>query len=173
MARRVDKGDCAAILLDAVGADALRDAALFARHHVDSDNPVQQRRLAVVDVAQERDDWGTRLQQRRVFFLVLKLGQNLVLQLDMATEIDFHREFHGKEFRHFRIELRVDVQGRARSKRKQFGQNAAGGHADGFGEGPHRARQLDDDVAFPRRGRVCSRAVNPPQGASRSLGFFL
>ena len=56
VARRIDEGDLAAVLFDLIGADVLGDAAAFAAGHVDADDPIQQRRLAVVDVTQERND---------------------------------------------------------------------------------------------------------------------
>ena len=53
---RVDEGDLAAVFFDLVGANVLGDAAALAAGHVDADDLVQQRGLAVVDVAQEGDD---------------------------------------------------------------------------------------------------------------------
>ena len=78
-------------LLDAVGADVLRDAALFVRRHVDADDPVQQRRLAVVDVAEERDDRRPRLQLRRVVLLLRATGCTCCSRSDGAVEVDLTR----------------------------------------------------------------------------------
>ncbi len=61
VAGRVDEGDGAAVGLDLVGADVLGDAAAFGLDDVRLANPVQERRLAVVDVAQDRDHRGPRL----------------------------------------------------------------------------------------------------------------
>ena len=61
---RVDEGDHAAVLLDPVSPDVLRDSALLARDDVDSDDPVQQRGLAVVDVSEEGDDRRAGFEQR-------------------------------------------------------------------------------------------------------------
>ena len=66
VARRVDEGDRPAVPLDAIGADVLGDAPFFVRGHVDAEDPVQQRRLAVVHVAEERDDRRARLELGRV-----------------------------------------------------------------------------------------------------------
>ena len=41
VARRIDEGDRPAVLLDAVRADVLSDAALFVRGHVDADDSIQ------------------------------------------------------------------------------------------------------------------------------------
>ena len=41
VARRIDEGHGPAVLLDAIGADVLGNAALFVRGHVDADDPIQ------------------------------------------------------------------------------------------------------------------------------------
>src|SRR5205807_747126 len=51
VAWRVEEGDDAARRLDVVCADVLRDAAGFTRGHLGAANVVEERRLAVVDVA--------------------------------------------------------------------------------------------------------------------------
>ncbi len=56
---RIDERDLAAVLLDRVGADALRDAAGFAAGDVRLADLVEQRRLAVVDVPEHGDDRRT------------------------------------------------------------------------------------------------------------------
>src|SRR6185436_18958332 len=56
VARRVEEGDRAAVVADLVGADVLRDAAGLALDDVRLADGVEQRRLAVVDVAHDRDD---------------------------------------------------------------------------------------------------------------------
>ena len=63
MARRIDKGDLLAVgERHAVGADMLRDAAGLAAGDVGLAQRVEQRGLAVVDMAHDRDDRGARLQ---------------------------------------------------------------------------------------------------------------
>ena len=59
MARRVEEGDRLAAHGDGVGADVLGDAARLARRDVGAADLVEQRRLAVVDVAHDRDDGRT------------------------------------------------------------------------------------------------------------------
>ena len=58
VARGVDEGDEAAVLDGLVGTDVLRDAAGLAGDHVGVADLVEQLRLAVVDVAHDRDDRG-------------------------------------------------------------------------------------------------------------------
>ena len=61
MARRVEEGDLAlARQFDVVRADVLRNAARFASDHVRLADVVEERRLAVVDVAHDRHDGRTR-----------------------------------------------------------------------------------------------------------------
>ena len=64
VARRVDEGDLlAAFQGDAVGADMLGDAARLAGRDIGFAQRVEQRGLAVVDMAHDRDDRGARLQR--------------------------------------------------------------------------------------------------------------
>src|SRR6185437_12620405 len=61
VAWRVEEGDLlAAFQRHLVGADMLRDAARFARHHVGLAQRIEQRGLAVVDMAHDGDDRRTR-----------------------------------------------------------------------------------------------------------------
>ena len=60
VARRVEERDAALRRLDVVGADVLRDAAGFARGDLRTADVVEQRRLAVIDVAHDRDDGRAR-----------------------------------------------------------------------------------------------------------------
>ena len=55
MAGRVDEYDLAAVLLDVISADVLRNAAGFAVGDVRGADGIQQRRLAVIDVAHDGD----------------------------------------------------------------------------------------------------------------------
>ena len=56
VARGVEEGDRPAVVVDLVGADVLGDAAGLALGDLGLAHGVQQRRLAVVDVAHDRDD---------------------------------------------------------------------------------------------------------------------
>ena len=60
MARRVEERDHALGRFDVVGADVLRDAARFPRGHLGAADVIEQRSLAVVDVAHDGDHGRTR-----------------------------------------------------------------------------------------------------------------
>ena len=55
VAGRIDEDDLAAVLLHVIGADVLRDAAGFLAGHVGYADGVEQRGLAVIDVAHDGD----------------------------------------------------------------------------------------------------------------------
>ncbi len=70
VARRVEEGDRLAVgQRHMVGADVLRDAAGFAGHHIGPPDIVEQGRLAVIDVAHDRDHGGARDEIFRSVFL--------------------------------------------------------------------------------------------------------
>ena len=71
VAGRVDERDRVAVPLDPVGADVLGDPAGLARDDVRRADPVEQQRLAVVDVAHDRDDRRAGRGLDRVELLVL------------------------------------------------------------------------------------------------------
>ena len=86
VARRVEERDPPAVVVDLVGADVLRDAAGLGLDDRALADRVEQRRLAVVDVAHDRDD---RRPGRQIVGVVLvDLGLELllvgVLDLDLA-----------------------------------------------------------------------------------------
>ena len=56
---RIDEYDLAAILLDMVRADMLRDAAGFAVGNARQTNGIEQRCLSVIDMAHDGDDGRT------------------------------------------------------------------------------------------------------------------
>ena len=65
VAGRVDEGDLLAVVLDLIGADVLGDAAGLAGDDVGLADGVEQRGLAVVDVAHDGDDRRARHADRR------------------------------------------------------------------------------------------------------------
>ena len=73
---RVEEGDPAAVVVDLVGADVLRDPAGLGLDDGGLADRVEQRRLAVVDVAHDRDD---RRARREVLLGVLERLGLLVL----------------------------------------------------------------------------------------------
>jgi hypothetical protein len=90
VARRVEERDrLAVVLVDLVGADVLGDAAGLARRHVRLADGVEQRRLAVVDVAHDRDHRRARLEVL-VGVLEVRLGLGVLGRrddLDLLVEL--------------------------------------------------------------------------------------
>ena len=81
VARRVEEGDGLVADVDLVGADVLGDAAGLAGDDVGLAHGVEQRRLAVVDVAHDRDD-------RRALDEVLRGVLELRLVVDLVGRVD-------------------------------------------------------------------------------------
>ena len=77
VARRVEERDLPAVDVDLVRADVLRDAARLGVDDLRVADRVEQRRLAVIDVAHDRDDRRARLQ--RVLGVVERLGLLVVV----------------------------------------------------------------------------------------------
>ncbi len=84
VARRVEERHLAPVHVDLVRADVLRDPAGLGVDDVRLADRVEQRRLAVIDVAHDRDDRGPRLE--RLFRIVERLG----LFLFLARVLDRH-----------------------------------------------------------------------------------
>ena len=91
MARGVQEGDGAAVDFDGIGADVLGDAAGLAGDDVGMADIVQQGGLAVVDVAHDHHDRGTRL---KILFLVRGGVDQALLHRDDDFLLDFTAEFH-------------------------------------------------------------------------------
>ncbi len=83
----IERGPVGRVARDAVRTDALRDAAGFTGHDVRVADRVEQRRLAVVDVTEHRDDRRARLEQR-VVFLVVFAQHREELDLLLAPRLD-------------------------------------------------------------------------------------
>ena len=86
---RVDERDRPVVLHDLVRADVLGDAAGLAGDDVRLADAVEQRGLAVVDVAHHGDDRRARLEQALVlFFLFVVAEQRLELELVLLAGLD-------------------------------------------------------------------------------------
>ena len=109
VARRVEEGHRSAVVIDAPGADYLRNAARLRR----GDVAIQQRRLAVVNVAHDGDDRGPQHQLLRVVG-TLKAGQQQLLRVGRPLDFQFAAGLQGNRLRHHRIQGGVNV-GRLRS----------------------------------------------------------
>ena len=88
VARRVDERDRPTVLLGLVRADVLGDPTGFARDDVGLADAVEQRGLAVVDVAHHGDDRRARLEQRLVLVFLFVTEQRLELELLLLARLD-------------------------------------------------------------------------------------
>ena len=87
----VDEGDEPVVLGDLVGTDVLGDAARLAGDDVGVADRVEQQRLAVVDVAHDRDDGGSAREVLRVLRVL-----DAELELLVGHEVDLEAEL-GRE----------------------------------------------------------------------------
>ena len=107
VAGRIQEHDVAAVAGHLVGADVLGDAARLARRDVGLADGVEQRRLAVVDVAHDRDDRRARQQVLRVLRGRVAAGQQLVLA--ERRRFDLEAELGRDQRRGVEIDVLVDV----------------------------------------------------------------
>ena len=156
VARRIDERHVPAVLgRDQIGADVLRDAARFAGHDVGADDLVEQRRLAVIDVAQHGDDRRPRLELGRVFFLPSKRASSLSSSDCGRLELDLHAQLRGDQLDIFVGNRGVDIGHHPHAHQRL--EHLAGADAGGLAERADRAGQLDRDLALARRGRAAVR----------------
>src|SRR5438132_1108416 len=108
--RRVDKGKCRAIVINAIGADMLSNAAGFARRDTGFANGVHQRCLAMINMSHERDN---RCPQLEFFFLFNDrrrgCGDDLCNLVDTAaffSALLFQNK--AMAFRYLRSDVRLD-----------------------------------------------------------------
>ena len=149
---RVDKRDGPAVFLDLVGADVLRDAARFAGHHVGADEVVEQRGLAVIDVAQERDDRRSRLEFLGRVLGLADLGDQRVLQRFVGLEFQVDAQLGGQHFDVFVVDDRVDGQHLPHAHQRLL--DLHGADAGGFRKTADSAGEFQSDFSFPRSGGV-------------------
>ena len=95
VARRVEEHDVAIVHPHRVGADVLRDAARFALGDTRGANRVEQRRLAVVDVAHDGHDRRARNEIGRIDVLGLDLQHLLFEGLHLHVGAEFPRDHRG------------------------------------------------------------------------------
>ena len=94
VARGVDEGDLLIVLLDLVGADMLRNAACLAGHDIGVADGIEQRGLAVVDMAHDGHDRRTRL---LVLRLVLDV-EHALFDIGLGDAADRVAELGGDQF---------------------------------------------------------------------------
>ncbi len=161
VAGRIHKGDRLTVVLDAVGADALGDAAGLALGHFEVQNPVQQRGFAVVHVPQEGDHRRARLQLQGVAVGGLELLQQDGLRVAELLELDRHAQLGGQQFSGLAVDRRVLVH-HAHAKLEQHAEHVAHGATDGLSEAGDRARQFHYKCRFAFRRRVAAGVLDLP-----------
>ena len=106
VARRVEEGDLRAVLqLHLIGADMLRDAAGFAGDDVGLAQRVEQRCLAVIDMAHDGDDRRARLQRAVFIFGALQAFEHV----GFGDALDGVAIFGGDEFGGVGVDHVVDL----------------------------------------------------------------
>ncbi len=149
VARRVEEHDVAVAHLHRVGADVLGDAAGFALGDARLADRVEQRRLAVVDVAHDGDDRAACDQILGARFLGLDLQQLLFERLHLHVRAELARDHgcglgveravdgHHHALVHQLLQdvLRLDVE-----LRREIGNGHALSERDGAGDRRRRGR---------------------------------
>src|SRR3954454_19986917 len=164
VARRVQARDRLVVLVDLVGADVRRDAAGLARGHVGLPDGVQQRGLAVVDVAHDRDDRRARLQ---ILVGVRELGLG-VRVLGRRDDLDLLVEIVGQ---HLDGVVRERLRERGHlAQAHQLLDDLRDGNAEVLGDVLDRRAGVDPDDVGLQRGDVLGdgllvRAAPPPAAA--------
>ncbi len=107
VSRCVNERDRAAVGLDLIGANVLGDATAFGIDDVRLANAVQERCLAVVDVAQDRDDGGARHEVLRCAGGSERVEQ-VVFRGALVNDLELDAEFKREHGRDFLVERGVD-----------------------------------------------------------------
>ena len=159
---------------DGVGTDVLRYAATFRRHDVGLADPVEQRGLAVVDVAENGDDRrpGNEVFGVALVFLGLHRLEHVVLGGPFVNDLEFDAEFQRQHLSGFVVKGGVDRHRLAHGGHHLFDQ-VIGPHADRLGKRSERDGGLNFRVAFSGRRVDGSMAPLDFPRRTRSLGFFL
>ena len=169
----VDEGDGLATgRNDLVGADMLRDAAGFARNHIGVANCVEQRSLAVIDVAHDGDDGRPRNGRA---FLVRPIEETL-LDVQFGDALDRMAHFLRDELGVVRLEHIGQSHHAALAHQKLDHVDRAFGHAarelldgDRF-----REHDLTRDFLFLLLRAVASQPLCPAtESSNRTRAFIL
>src|SRR5512146_1177083 len=146
VAGRVDEGDAlAALQHDLIGADMLRDPAGLARRHVGLAQRVEERCLAVIDMAHDGDNRRTLLERVGRIFVALQAE----LDVGFGDALDLVAEFGDHELRGVSVDRLVDGRHHADFHECLDHVAAALGHA--VGELLHRDRLGNDNLAHDLR----------------------
>ena len=154
VARRIEYSDVMAARVDLIGTNMLGDAAGLARHHVGPAQRIEQRGLAVVDMAHNRDHRRARLQ--RVLRIVLARHN---IDVGVRNAPDAVTELLDQQLGGVRIDGLVDGDHHVHLEQGLHQVRALFGHA--VGEFGHRDRLRHDHVAR-LSSRAASTAANGP-----------
>ena len=156
VARRVEERDPPAVLLDLVGADVLGDATGLAGDDVGVADLVEHGRLAVVDVAHDRDDRRPRLEVGLVVAVVEQRLEADLLLLAGLDEHDVGADLEGEQLHLLvrEVHRRRDHLAVVEQEADDVGRRAVQLRAELLG----RHAALDDDGALGHR-RVAARVV--------------
>jgi hypothetical protein len=148
MTGRVEEDDAAAIThVDVIRADMLRDAAGFALGDLGLADGVEQRRLAVIDVAHDRHDGRAHLPIFRLRFLLLGRDELLF----EAAHLDFGAELARDVLGDLDVECAVD--GHHHALHQQLREDILHAHVEFVGEVFHRHPFGERDRPGDRRRR--------------------
>ena len=153
VARGVDKGDRLVVMPHRVGANMLRDATAFPGSHVHAQNPVEQGRLAMIDVAQKRHDRRPGNPQGRILVHGIEAEHEFLFEILGRLQIELHAQFRRQHLHRVAIEKRPHARHRLGAERQEFLEHFGCRQTDRLGEGAHRAGNLNGGVGFPRGGR--------------------
>ena len=158
VARRVEERDHALRGLDVIGADVLRDAARLAARHARAANRVEQRRLAVVDVAHHRHHRRPRQQFGRGF--AMRFGQQRIRIVELRG-LRLVAHFLDDDHRGFLVEHLVDRHHLAELHQRLDDLGGLDRHlVREFGDGDRlRHRHVADDRARRTAGRIAAFVV--------------
>ena len=172
VAGSIDERNRAAVPLNRVGPHVLGDAAALTRRHIHTENAIEQRRLAVIDMAQKRHDRRPRHAERRILVHGVEAGEEFLFQILGRFEVELHAQFRCQQFDHVAIEHRAHAGHRFHAERQQLLEHFAGGQTDGLREGPDGAGHLDRCVGLSRSGSRHRGAPPLPRTTATTQAIF-
>ena len=152
VARRIHESDGSPVLFNLVRANMLGDTAGLAGDESRADQIIEQRRLAVVDMAKKRDDWRTGYQLIRVVFPLLDFRDQCVLECRLLLQFQFDAEFGGQHFDQSAADGGVDRQRLAHADQRLH--DACRGDSGCLGETADGTGQFQCRLSLARRGGI-------------------
>ena len=142
VAGRIEERDRLAAVLDAPGADHLRDAARLGGGDVALANLVQQLSFAVVDVAHDGHDRGARHQVFRLVGLADAVFlEDVLFGVERVLDFQLAAVFQGDDLGHVRLDDRVDVH-HGGAVVLELEQDLDGAGPDRLGQAAHSDRRV-------------------------------